>query len=59
MPEKFREKLERVIVEKDAISRATYGQPLQTEGLLESYLELAALHQRIHHRYGGAAKSRD
>ena len=41
-PEKFREKLERVIVEKDAISRATYGKPLDTEGLLETYLELAA-----------------
>jgi adenylosuccinate synthase len=41
--EKFREKLERVIIEKDAISRATYGQPLQTEGLLETYLQLGAL----------------
>ncbi|MGC1201588.1 MAG: adenylosuccinate synthase [Candidatus Acidiferrales bacterium] len=40
--EHFREKLDRVIAEKDAISRASYGHPLETQGLLESYLELAA-----------------
>ena len=41
-PERFREKLERVIAEKDAISGATYGHPLETAGLLEQYSELAA-----------------
>ena len=41
-PERFAEKLERVITEKNAISRATYGHPLETAGLLEQYLELAA-----------------
>ena len=40
--DRFREKLERVIAEKDAISRASYGHPLETAGLLEQYLELAA-----------------
>jgi len=40
--DRFREKLERVIKEKDAISRATYGHPLETAGILEQYLELAA-----------------
>src|ERR1700730_5567028 len=40
--DRFREKLERVIGEKDAISRASYGHPLETAGLLEQYLELAA-----------------
>ena len=38
----FREKLARVIAEKDAISRATFGHPLDTAGLLENYLDLAA-----------------
>jgi adenylosuccinate synthase len=38
----FREKLERVIAEKDAISRATFGHSLDTAGLLEHYLEIAA-----------------
>ena len=38
----FREKLERVIEEKNAISRATYGHPLETAGLLDEYLEIAA-----------------
>ncbi len=38
----FKEKLERVIAEKNAISRATYGHPLETAGLLEQYLEIAA-----------------
>src|SRR5208282_207925 len=41
-PGKFAEKLERVIVEKNAISRATYGKPLETEGILERYIELGA-----------------
>ncbi len=41
-PECFRMKLERVIAEKNAISQATYGHPLETAGLLENYLELAA-----------------
>ncbi len=40
--ERFRERLERVIGEKDAISRASYGHPLETAGLLDQYLELAA-----------------
>ncbi len=40
--ERFREKLERVIAEKDAISRAAYGHQLETAGLLENYLEIAA-----------------
>jgi adenylosuccinate synthase len=38
----FKEKLERVIAEKNAITRATYGHPLETAGLLEQYLEIAA-----------------
>jgi adenylosuccinate synthase len=41
-PERFKDKLEKVIAEKDAISRAAYGHPLETQGLLEQYLELAA-----------------
>jgi adenylosuccinate synthase len=41
-PDGFKEKLERVITEKNAISRATYGHPLETAGLLEQYLEIAA-----------------
>ena len=41
-PDGFKEKLERVIAEKNAISRATYGHPLETAGLLEQYLEIAA-----------------
>jgi adenylosuccinate synthase len=41
-PDRFGEKLARVIQEKDAISRASYGHPLETAGLLEQYLELAA-----------------
>jgi len=40
-PEKFREKLERVLKQKDAISRATYGTALSSEGLAESYAEVA------------------
>jgi adenylosuccinate synthase len=40
--DRFAEKLERVITEKNAISQATYGHPLETAGLLEQYLELAA-----------------
>jgi adenylosuccinate synthase len=41
-PECFRAKLERVIAEKDAISRAAYGHPLETAGLVDQYLEIAA-----------------
>ena len=41
-PECFRAKLERVIVEKDAISGAAYGHPLETAGLVDQYLEIAA-----------------
>jgi adenylosuccinate synthase len=41
-PERFRQKLERVIAEKNAISTAAYGHPLETEGLAEQYLELGA-----------------
>ena len=41
-PERFAEKLKRVVAEKNAISQATYGHPLETAGLLEQYLELAA-----------------
>ena len=40
--ERFPERLERVIAEKNAISSAAYGHPLETSGLLEQYLELAA-----------------
>jgi len=40
--ERFPERLERVIAEKNAISSAAYGHPLETAGLLEQYLELAA-----------------
>jgi adenylosuccinate synthase len=38
---RFREKLERVISEKDAVCRATYGVPLDTVGLADQYLALA------------------
>ncbi len=41
-PDGFKEKLERVVAEKNAISRATYGHALETAGLLEQYLEIAA-----------------
>ncbi|HXX70758.1 MAG TPA: adenylosuccinate synthase [Candidatus Acidoferrum sp.] len=41
-PECFRIKLERAIAEKNAICAAAYGHPLETVGLLEQYLELAA-----------------
>jgi adenylosuccinate synthase len=40
--DRLREKLKIVVAEKDAISSAAYGHPLETEGLLEQYLELAA-----------------
>src|SRR6202167_6430847 len=39
-PERFGEKLERVIAEKDAISRAAYGHPLDTTGIRDQYLEI-------------------
>ncbi|HET6145690.1 MAG TPA: adenylosuccinate synthase [Candidatus Acidoferrales bacterium] len=42
---RFREKLARVISEKDAVCRATYGVPLDTVGLAEKYLEYA---ERLH-----------
>ena len=42
MADRFREKLERVILEKNAMSHAAYGHPLETAGLLEQYLEFAA-----------------
>ena len=38
---RFREKLDRVISEKDAVCRATYGVPLDTAGLADQYLALA------------------
>jgi adenylosuccinate synthase len=41
-PECFRVKLERAIAEKNALCAAAYGHPLETAGLLEQYLELAA-----------------
>jgi adenylosuccinate synthase len=41
-PVGFKEKLERVIAEKNAISRATYGHPLETAGIYDQYMELAA-----------------
>src|SRR5271155_4850953 len=41
-PEGFRVKLERVIAEKNLISKASYGHALETAGLLEQYLEIAA-----------------
>src|ERR1700730_13968555 len=40
--DRFREKVERVLVEKNAISTAAYGHPLETEGLLDQYLDIAA-----------------
>jgi adenylosuccinate synthase len=40
--DRLREKLKVVVAEKNAISSAAYGHPLETEGLLEQYLELAA-----------------
>src|SRR5258707_8007700 len=43
-PARFREKLERVIADKDAVCRATYGVPLDTAGMAEQYL---ALRERI------------
>ena len=41
-PECFRVKLERVIAEKNLISKASYGHALETAGLLEQSLEIAA-----------------
>jgi adenylosuccinate synthase len=41
-PDCFRVKLERAVAEKNAICSAAYGHPLETAGLLEQYLELAA-----------------
>jgi adenylosuccinate synthase len=39
--ERFREKLAAVIVEKDAVCRATYGTALEMDGVLEQYLGYA------------------
>ena len=39
--DRFRCKLESVLQEKDAMSRGVFGQPLETAGLLESYLAIA------------------
>src|SRR4030088_1430367 len=39
-PARFKEKLERVIADKDAVCRATYGVPLDTEGMAGQYLAL-------------------
>jgi len=41
-PELFREKLERVIAEKDIISAASYGHKLETAGLFEHAMETTA-----------------
>ena len=41
-PDRFRERLERVVAEKNVISSAAYGHPLETSGLLEQYLEIGA-----------------
>jgi adenylosuccinate synthase len=41
-PEGFRERLDRVIEEKNAISQATYGHPLETAGLYEQCMEIGA-----------------
>src|ERR1700726_4459661 len=40
-PQRFREKLARVVEEKKAICRASYGASLEVEGLAEKYLEYA------------------
>ncbi len=40
-PARFREKLKRVVLEKDAMCRAAFGAPLEVEGLAEKYLEYA------------------
>ena len=40
-PERFREKLQRVLQEKDAICQAAYGTALDVGGLLDEYLALA------------------
>ncbi|MGH9691002.1 MAG: adenylosuccinate synthase [Candidatus Acidiferrales bacterium] len=41
-PDRFREKLDRLLAEKNAMSSAAYGHKLETEGVLEKYLEIAA-----------------
>jgi len=51
-PPRFREKLERVITEKDAVCRATYGVPLDTAGMAEQYL---ALGERLRPLIGDAS----
>ncbi len=39
-PDRFREKLDRVVGEKDAVCQAAYGKRLDVAGLLETYLAL-------------------
>jgi adenylosuccinate synthase len=41
-PDRFREKLDRVVAEKDLISVASYGHKLETAGLFEQTMETAA-----------------
>ncbi len=41
-PDCFRAKIERVIAEKNAISKAAYGHPLDPSGVFEQSMELAA-----------------
>ena len=41
-PQCIRVKLQRVVTEKNAISQAAYGHPLDPSSVLEQYLELAA-----------------
>lgn len=41
-PECFRAKLERAIAQKNALSQAAYGHPLETAGLADQYIEIAA-----------------
>jgi adenylosuccinate synthase len=40
-PARFREKLSRVVRDKDAICRAAFGAPLEVQGLAEAYLAYA------------------
>src|SRR6266404_684627 len=51
-PARFRERLERVIADKDAVCRATYGVPLDTTGMAEEYL---ALGERLRPLIGDAS----
>src|SRR6202521_3839823 len=51
-PPRFREKLERVITEKNAVCRATYGVPLDTAGMAE---QCFALGERLQPLIGDAS----